>query len=302
MNRDYSDVLIEGPWEHEFVSAHGGRFHVVTAGQASTRPLVVLLHSTPLFWWQWRHVIPALTEAGYRVAAMDMRGTGASDKPPSGYDQITLTRDVAGVIRSLGARNAVIVGHGLGAITAWSMPALQPAVTRGVAALSAPHPARLHTSLRASLHKRPVSRLAGLGIPSLGERRIARANTVSSVFDHLGHQPVPGQIVDVYANALRIPFAARGSLEPLRWYARGMPTPLGRRYYQAVRTGISVPALQLQGAHDGLLRREVIAADSMALCMNLRFEMISDAGFFLTEEAPDTVNGLLVDWLGKSFE
>ncbi len=58
----------------------------------SSAPLVVLLHCFPQFWWAWRHQLEALGEAGYRVAAMDLRGTGASDKPPIGYDAPTRTR------------------------------------------------------------------------------------------------------------------------------------------------------------------------------------------------------------------
>ena len=100
----------------------------------------MLLHGFPQMWWAWRHQLPALAEAGYRVAAMDLRGCGASDKPPQGYDVPTLTRDVAGVIRSLGSSDAVVVGHGLGGTVAWSMPALRPAVTRAIAALSSRAP------------------------------------------------------------------------------------------------------------------------------------------------------------------
>ena len=58
---------------------------------------------------------------------MDLRGYGASDKPPRGYDTLTLAADVAGVIRSLGESRAVVVGHGWGGWIAWSMPTLQPA-------------------------------------------------------------------------------------------------------------------------------------------------------------------------------
>ena len=46
-------------------------FHYVEAGEG---PLVILLHGFPEFWISWRHQIPALVEAGYRVIAPDMRG------------------------------------------------------------------------------------------------------------------------------------------------------------------------------------------------------------------------------------
>ncbi|MEK8227509.1 alpha/beta fold hydrolase [Oerskovia sp. M15] len=116
---DFSAALVDGPWRHEFVPANGARFHVAltgpeSRGSGSGAPLVLLLHSFPQFWWAWRHQLEALGEAGYRVAAMDLRGTGASDKPPIGYDAPTRTRDVAGVVRSLGADRAVVVGHGTG--------------------------------------------------------------------------------------------------------------------------------------------------------------------------------------------
>ena len=101
MSTDASSVLIDGPWQHRFVSANGARFHVAEQGEG---PLVLLLHGFPQFWWAWRHQMPALADAGYRVAAMDLRGYGASDKPPRGYDTFTLAADVASVIRSLGEK------------------------------------------------------------------------------------------------------------------------------------------------------------------------------------------------------
>ena len=76
---DASYVLIDGPWEHRLVAAGGSRFHVAELGEG---PLVVLLHGFPQFWWAWRHQLVALAEGGFRVAAMDLRGYGASDKTP----------------------------------------------------------------------------------------------------------------------------------------------------------------------------------------------------------------------------
>ena len=81
---DSSAVLVDGPWQHRFVSANGARFHVVEAGSDPAAPLVVLLHGFPEHWWAWRHQLPALAAAGYRAVAMDLRGAGASDKPPQG--------------------------------------------------------------------------------------------------------------------------------------------------------------------------------------------------------------------------
>jgi len=107
-----STVELPGPWEHLRVAAHGARFHVAVSSPAvrvhaatpattSRPPLVLFLHGFPEFWWAWRHQLPALAGAGYRTAAMDLRGYGGSDKTPRGYDPVNLADDVAGVIRAL---------------------------------------------------------------------------------------------------------------------------------------------------------------------------------------------------------
>ena len=50
---------------------------------------------------------------------MDLRGYGASDKTPRGYDPQTTAFDVTGVIRAL-ASTGVIVGHDWGGIAGWT--------------------------------------------------------------------------------------------------------------------------------------------------------------------------------------
>src|SRR6266478_334308 len=65
-------------WNHHQATVNGVRLHFVEAG---TGPLVVLLHGFPEFWYSWRHQIPALASAGFRVLAPDLRGYNESDKP-----------------------------------------------------------------------------------------------------------------------------------------------------------------------------------------------------------------------------
>ena len=107
MSVDAAFVNIDGPWEHRYISANGARFHVAELGEG---PLVLLLHGFPQFWYAWRHQMVALADAGYRAAALDLRGYGGSDKPPRGYDTYMATLDAASVIRTLGEKEAVIVG------------------------------------------------------------------------------------------------------------------------------------------------------------------------------------------------
>lgn len=298
---DFTAALVDGPWRHELVPANGSRFHVACAGpersERGAGPLVVLLHSFPEFWWAWRHQLEPLAAAGYRVAAMDLRGTGASDKPPSGYDAPTRTRDVAGVVRSLGEERAVVVGHGTGGSLAWAMAALQPAVTAGVAAFSAPHPGRLHVPYHRLLTRAAQRQLAFYQVPTLPERALLRGDLVEEVLSLGAAAPFPADVVERYRTVMRIPFAAHTAMESLRWAVRSTPRPDGRRYLVALRRPVGVPALQVHGGQDGLLRRELADADAAALARRYRFEVVEDAGHYLPEEAPDVVTDLLLDWL-----
>src|SRR5499427_8966225 len=103
-----STVEIDGPWMHRYVNANGNRFHLAEAGAG---PLVLLLHGFPEFWWAWRHQLTGLADAGYRAVAVDLRGYGASDKPPRGYDTPTLAADIAALVTALSERDAMVVGN-----------------------------------------------------------------------------------------------------------------------------------------------------------------------------------------------
>src|SRR6516162_2950651 len=93
------ESIAEPPaWHHRDAVVNGVRLHCVEAGDG---PLVVLLHGFPEFWYSWRHQIPALAAAGFRVLAPDLRGYNRSAKPlgVQAYRIEALTADVACLIR-----------------------------------------------------------------------------------------------------------------------------------------------------------------------------------------------------------
>ena len=78
---------------------------------------VVLLHGFPDTGRLWRHQVPALAEAGFRVVAPDLRGYGRSDKPASveAYSFVMLVGDVVAVLDDAGIDKTHVVGHDWGA-------------------------------------------------------------------------------------------------------------------------------------------------------------------------------------------
>lgn len=123
----------------EHIKTNGVTLRVATAGDG---PLVVLVHGFPESWYSWRHQIKALSEAGYRVAAPDVRGYGGSDRPEAieAYDLESLTGDIAGIAEALSpGEKAVVVGHDWGAPIAWNTARLHTDKFRAVAGLSVPY-------------------------------------------------------------------------------------------------------------------------------------------------------------------
>ncbi|MGC2781768.1 MAG: alpha/beta hydrolase [Bradyrhizobium sp.] len=107
-------------------------------------PLVVLCHGWPELSYSWRHQIPALAAAGYRVAAPDMRGFGQSEAPAdiSAYTIFDIVGDMVALVGALGERQAVIIGHDWGAPVAWHAALFRPDMFTAVVGLSVPPPFR----------------------------------------------------------------------------------------------------------------------------------------------------------------
>jgi pimeloyl-ACP methyl ester carboxylesterase len=137
-----------------FVETDGCRIHVVEAGEG---PAVILCHGFPELWLSWRHQLPALVEAGYRVVALDMRGHGLSSVPEDmeAYSVLHTVSDVIAVMDAMGLAQAVLVGHDAGTTTVYHTALMRPDRVAGVVGLSVPYiprgPTNFIAMMRAAL-------------------------------------------------------------------------------------------------------------------------------------------------------
>jgi pimeloyl-ACP methyl ester carboxylesterase len=295
---DPSDVVrVDGPWTHRDIAANACRFHVVEAGEG---PLVVLLHGFPLFWWTWRRQIESLAAAGYRVAAMDLRGYGGSDHTPHGYDPLTLADDVAGVIRTLGEPNAVVVGQGWGGLVAWTLASRHPELVKGLVPVGMPHPAVLRRAFRADAEqRRRGGYIVGFQRPFVPERQLTRddAARVEVLLRRWAGPSWPdAETAAVYRAAMLVPNTAHCSVEFHRWAVRSIPRRDGRRFQEAIAAPITVPVLQIHGLLDGaILPRTVDGSEEYAT--NYVRADLEGVGHFPHEEDPDAFDAVLIRWL-----
>src|SRR5215468_1845184 len=117
--------------KHSTVETNGIRMHVAEQGSG---PVVLFCHGFPESWYSWRHQLAALSQAGFRAVAPDMRGYGRTDRPEA-IDQYTLFHligDMVGLLDALGVDSAVIAGHDWGAPVAWHAALLRPDRFRAV--------------------------------------------------------------------------------------------------------------------------------------------------------------------------
>lgn len=97
-------------------------------------PLVVCVPGVAELRAAFRYTVPALVEAGYRVATMDLRGHGDSDDGFAAYDNLAIASDLLALIDHLGGP-ALIVGNSMGASAAVCAAADEPSKVAGLALL-----------------------------------------------------------------------------------------------------------------------------------------------------------------------
>lgn len=294
----YEAINAPGPWTHRLVSANGAQFHVVEAGRG---PLVVLLHGFPQYWWTWRNYLPELAAAGYRAAAVDLRGYGGTDHSPRGYDPTTLSNDVLGIISVLGEQSAVVVGHGWGAHVGWTC-ARRSRVVRGLVSISAPHPVRLREAARSQPQVKAWRYALQYQWPWLPERGFAEhdAQRVAEVLQRWSVQRewLTKDVSDHFRAAFMEANTAHCAMEYHRWAWRSYVRTDGRRYYRLMAAEpIQQPVLHLHGAEDPTVLPATTTGSDRHVIGPYRAIGLADCGHFPHEERTDTVRTLLMDWL-----
>jgi pimeloyl-ACP methyl ester carboxylesterase len=232
---------------------------------------------------------------------MDLRGFGASDKPPRGYDPRTMAEDASGVIRSLGDRDAVVVGQGLGGIVAWTLSVVHPRQVRRLVAVSMPHPRRLRRSHLTDLRQASASRhVLGYQAPVLPERRLV-ADDAAEVGSLLRHWAGPGwpdaETEARYRQAVQIPGVAHCALESYRWAVRSIPRTDGVRYARRMSSPVTVSTLQIHGALDRCVLPGSALGSGRYVEGPYRWHLMPGVGHFPHEEDPSAFTTVLRDWL-----
>ena len=273
-------------------------------------PPMVLCHGFPELAYSWRHQIPALVSAGYRVLAPDMRGYGRSSAPAEveAYDIASLCGDLCGLLDAVGEQSAIFVGHDWGASVVWSLATLHPERVRAVAGLSVPFvpraPAPPIPIMRAHLGEDFY--IVWFQQPGIADAALAsdvrRTLTTSRQWtaQWAEEDPVrpprrPDWLSEEELNVYVETFERTGFTGGLNWY-RNIDRNWGLTASVAERR-VEQPAFFLTGELD--LVRGFMPAEAMSgWVTDLRAQVvIPGAGHWVQQQAPEEVNAALLGFL-----
>ncbi len=248
---------------------------------------VVLLHGFPDSGRLWRHQVPALADAGFRVIVPDLRGYGASDKPEGvdHYNMLLLAADVGAVLDAERIPDAHVVGHDWGAALAWVIAAVAPDRVSHLVAMSVGHPSSFRGEGFEQAEKSWYMLL--FQFHGIAEQWLSSDDWTN--FRTWGRHPdADGVIAELEAN---------GSLTPgLNYYRANVPpesfvaSPLELPPIQAATMGI-------WSSGDMALTEGQMTRSEKQVAASWRYERIDGPGHWMQLEAPDAVNELLLDFL-----
>jgi pimeloyl-ACP methyl ester carboxylesterase len=279
--------------EHRFIDLPGLRMHVAEAGHGEP---VLLLHGFPQHWWEWRKVIPGLTEH-HRVICPDLRGAGWTDAAPGGYTRDQLRADIVALLDALALDRVQMIGHDWGALVGFQLCLNHPGRVRNYLCLG-PHPflrfdPRLLTVMwRLWFQAVIVTPVLGPRLLSKGDQRFARYMLVNDTADRGAWSD---EDIELFISRLRDPARARAASSLYRGFIMREARRIMGGAYRSTR--LTTPTRLLIGAKDPVVRPRFLRgyqdhADDLTL------EVVDGASHFIADERPDAVVEHALEFFG----
>jgi pimeloyl-ACP methyl ester carboxylesterase len=280
------------------VPANGIDLHLAEAGPEDGPP-VVLLHGFPDSWKLWRHQVAALAAAGMRVLAPDLRGLGQTTRPAAveAYRMRTLVADVTGLLDAVGVPRAAVVGHDWGAALAWRVAMFLSDRVERLVAVSVGHPL---AGVAAGLPQRRLSwYMLWFLFPGVAER-ILPADDWAFFRRWAWDGAERGQDPDLDRQLADL--SRPGALEAgLNWYrANNHPD-----HFAATDPSrfdlppVACPTMGVWSSGDFALTEAQMTLSGGHVNGPWRYERLDDVDHWVPVHAPDQLNRLLLEFLGR---
>lgn len=266
---------------------NGVELNVLLAGPEDGAA-VLLLHGFPDDHTVWRHQVPALAAAGYRVVAPDTRGCGDSELLPraSDYRLEYLVADQVALLDALGIRTAKLLGHDWGAVQGWHLAMRHPERFDRYLAMSVGHP---WCYLRAGWRQK----VKGWYAFFFQLRGLARWAFTAGDF------AFARRFADFGSEWPRV---QERFLRPGRFAA-------GQNYYvanlwtlmRAPPVPVQVPVMGVYSSGDRYLTEEQMTLSERLVPRGWRYERLDGVNHWMQLDAPERVTALMLDYFGEQL-
>jgi haloalkane dehalogenase len=281
------------PFRPRFVETRYGRVHYVDEGPAGADEVVLLIHGTPSWSFEYRHVIPELSRSR-RVIAVDHLGFGLSDRPEDfAYTPEAHTEVLREVVERLGLSRFSLVVHDYGGPIALPLALEAPERIRGLVVLN---------SWMWRLDEDPKfergARLMGSWLGRFLYRWLNASLRLLMPFAYADRRKLTPAIHAQYLSV----FPGRDDRERVLWALaralRGSSRTFARLWAERARLAL-IPSLIVWGLGDRALPPELLERFRQAL-PHARVAALREAGHWPQEEAPAEVARLLDGFLPRA--
>ncbi len=260
------------------------------------------MHGFPDSAHSWRHLMPALDDAGFRVIAPFIRGYAPSTVSATGaYQTGAGTMDACALHQHFGGdERAVLIGHDWGASIVYGAASYEPDRWAKVVAMAVPPSSAISLAFLTNTDQLKRSwymfffqhALADMVVPA---DDMAFLDMIWE--DWSPGYPAAADLAHV-KDALREPANMAAALGYYRAaLGDGFRDPDHVDAQNSTQEVPSQPTLYLHGTNDGCISRDVAESARPMVGDNVAIELVDGVGHFLHLEAPDVVNARIVEFL-----
>lgn len=260
---------------------HNG--NMIAYSETGSGPLVICAPSLGDLRQEYRFLLPALAEAGFRTAAMDLRGHGESSTGWEDYSLVGTGKDILALIRHLGGGPALVVGTSMSAGAAVWSAVEDPGAVAGLVLIGAAVRSTM-PAWQARLLFTPL--FAGPWGPAVWGRYYA------SLYKSARPADLDDYLARLQAN-FKEPGRKRALLESMIATKEASEERLER---------VQQPALVIMGTHDPDFKDPAAEAAFIGRSLRARVEMIAGAGHYPHAEVPQVTVPLIVDFAHQVLE
>jgi pimeloyl-ACP methyl ester carboxylesterase/quinol monooxygenase YgiN len=267
-------------------TSDGAELHFVTGG--SGRP-VFLLHGFPNTWYAWRDVMPMLAST-CSVIAVDLRGLGDSTAGACVNDVPTGAADLHELVAYLGYDAVSVVGQDWGGSTAFAYAAAYSGEITHLGVLEA-LPSGPWSDTRAG---KSGAWFAGFHqIPDLPETLIAGRERPYLDWFYRAYSSTPNVPTTEAINEYLRTYAQPGKMASALARYRGVQREIAHNT-EHLNEPLRIPVLAVGGE---AVFGAAVAGNLRHAAADIRSEVITGCGHYVTEERPAQVAELILDFL-----